>query len=324
VNFTKEYRMKGRDMSPFLLLLSCLWVGNAWGYEGPRPLRDIKIGVSVSSTGAGVFSYQYSVSNPSKNDGSIYSFYLFLGQDPGLDSSEVPSSLKQCPRFSEYASEQVLKNRNGTEVGSMAPPGWDCGYGNLRGFSSVSYGWGAEDNPSLIVPGKSLTGFALTSYGLPAIRDALVQPWIELDHLPQEYSENALKTAALKDKVRWLGKTIGPKFPSKAFVPAGFLDYMISIKDQSVSLGWIKGKHLENELDEIFKRAKRNLGPCEQRELKEDIKKLVEKFGERRCDGVSGEARALFLYNAKYFLAQLPQPSREDRSKCERGHEHEK
>ncbi len=305
-----KYRLIGA------LLLSC-FASNIWAYEGPKPLRDIKVNASIDSNSTGVFSFRYEILNPSTNDGSIYSVDLFLSQDPAVDSNTSSVSLKQCPHYGRQSSVNALKVRSGTSIGSSAPAGWDCGYGRLLGFTSISYGWGAEDDPYLIKPGGSRKGFSLTSYGLPAIRDILVEPNIELDQLPKEYEENVEKTVALEVKVRWLGKTIGPKAPPKVFVAADFLDYLISLKSQSVSLKWITDKELEKYLDKIFTRAKMKLGPCDQRELKEAIGELIEKAkGEDKRKGLSSEARALLLYNAKYFLAQLPNLSKADKKEC--------
>jgi hypothetical protein len=42
--------------------------------------------------------------------------------------------------------------------------------------------------------------------------------------------------------IAWHGKTVGPKAPPANFVPGDFLNYIISLKQQSYQLGWIVQK----------------------------------------------------------------------------------
>ncbi len=308
-----------------LLIFTLLgMVGKVHAYEGPSPLRNLKLGVVVKAKSSDIYTYEYSIANPAANDGKISSVDIFLGQNKESDVGSSNESRQHCSSYFRASSTDALKSGTVTGVGSTAPPNWTCGYGKLAGFDNGSYGWGAKDVSYMISPGKSQSGFSLISSGLPSIREVLIEPWIDLDQLPSEYDENAEKTEALESKVRWIGKTIGPKAPPKIFVPTNFLEYLISLKDQSISLGWISGKELERDLNKIFAVAKKHLGPCDQRKLKAAIGELIEKAkDEKKCKGLSSEGRALLLYNSKYFLAQLPSLSKADKKECERDEDHD-
>lgn len=105
-NSSKGVCMKFRALVVFIIL--CV-VGEAEAYEGPSPLRDIKIDVNLTSSATGSLTYQYSISNPSTNDGSIYSIDIFLSQDPQLDSNRPSVDFKQCSHFGRQSSSDCPK-----------------------------------------------------------------------------------------------------------------------------------------------------------------------------------------------------------------------
>ncbi|MCB0412051.1 MAG: hypothetical protein KDD22_05960, partial [Bdellovibrionales bacterium] len=182
-----------------LIVFSMLFCNamTAFADEGPNPLQDVKVAVSISNSSSGVFTYKYAVSNPSLNNGSIYNINIFLSQDPLLDTPPPSNNLAQCQHYDKHTSANALKVKPITSVGSSAPNGWGCSYGRLVGFNDGVFGWGADDTPSFVNPGSSLEGFALTSYGLPSIRDAVIEPWIDVDELSERYRENVPLTIAL-------------------------------------------------------------------------------------------------------------------------------
>ncbi len=299
-----------------LFMVQC----SAFAYEGPSPLRNIKIDSSVTmNNSTGLFNYRYSVFNPKTNVSEISAIDITITRDPINEGSPSSTGLSYCPHHSEVASQRSLALTPIVAVGASTPKGWSCDH-----MPEGSLSFGAIDDPDVIKSGKSMGPFVLNSYGIPGIREVLVEPLIDYESFSPEWEGDSKRLEALQAKVNWLGKTIGPKAPPKLFVTTNFLDYLISLKDQSISLGWISGKELEKELDKIFARAKKKLSPCDQRELKEAIGELIEKAREeKKCKGLSSEARALLLYNAKYFLAQLPILSKADIKQCRHDDDHD-
>lgn len=289
----------------FTLLVSLVMGSSGYAYEGPSPLQKIRMQAEISSDSGSKFTYRYSISNPSINNGSIYSINLFLGQDFELDSNPPSHGFSHCPSYYKTTSANALKARSMTEVGSAAPPNWDCTYSILRGFSEGAYSWGAADDSYLIDPGSTKAGFLLVSYGLPAIRDVLIKPAIQVDQLPNEYEGNLEKTLALENKVRWLGKTVGPKAPPKKFSPGDFINYLISIKEQSFSFGWIKNQGIATSLDAKLNNVKKKIAAGDNKTAKNVLGAFQNEVQAQNGKQLSTEAYALLYFNAKYLIDHL-------------------
>jgi hypothetical protein len=286
-----------------LAVVLCIIAFPAFAYEGPAPLKDIKVLFSATlNSSNGLYSYNYTISNPSSNNGEIRAIRISINRDPQIDGEVSSNGLTYCPHHSNLASETNLAKTPMVPVGATTPNGWSCNYQPQGNFS-----FGSVRAHDRIKPGSTSSGYVLKSFALPGIRDVAIEPTIELDRLPPSYYENDIKLGELEDIVRWTGKTVGPKAPPKVFVPATFLDYLISLKDQSVTLGWIKGKE-GKELDKIFDLAKKELAHGNQKALRQAIGKLIKQTSKNESKNISAEAQALLVYNAKYFLAQLPKP----------------
>lgn len=100
-----------------------LFCGDLFAYQVPNPLLNVKVIPLVSVNASGLFTYQYSISNHKDNNGSIFSVDIFLGQDAELDSSLPTADLKNCAAFFKRNSENILKTKTVTAVGSSAPQG---------------------------------------------------------------------------------------------------------------------------------------------------------------------------------------------------------
>ena len=292
---------------------------SAYGYEGPTPLQNIIVDFSGSIDKlSGLYSYSYSVKNPVSNNGEIHAIRISVSRNPQTDMDLPLSGLSNCRHHSEAAAQRNMAITPMVAVGSSVPDGWSCDY-QPQGYFS----FGSVSARNRIKPGASAVGYTLKSKGPPGIRTIVVEPTIELDLLPASYNENVEKLVALEDNVKWTGKTVGPVAPPIVFVASDYLDYLISLKDQSVALKWISDKRLEKEFDEIFARAKRKLGGCDQEELKEAIEKLPELVEQKR-KGISSEAKTLLSYNAMYFVSRLPKGSKVERDKCKKSHHDER
>lgn len=296
--------------------------------ELQRPLTDVAVHLSVTHKASGLYSYQYEINNPSTNNGDIYSIDLFLGQNANTDSSSSLASLPQCTMFLKHSSEDIFKQKSVTAVGSTTPSGWTCGYGTPSGYPEGTYGWGASEK-SVIKPGHSAS-FSIASYGLPAIRSILIQPYVDVDLLPAEYEDNVTKTVELETGVQWLGKTIGPKFPPKTFNAKQFFDYLISLNEQAKELKWINGHDTQSEIDLYFEQAAKAFSKNQENQVRVALEKVLSSVKEcthgkfekmpsqsnhNKEPAITPEGEALLKYNIEYFLANyktaksIPHPS---------------
>ena len=99
----------------------------------------------------------------------------------------------------------------------------------------------------------------MTSYGLPGLREFSVESdfIVSEDELGADVSWEALDT--FYKALAYKGKTIGPTAPPADFKPIEFLNYIINMKHEAFSLGWIKNKGIENSLDVKLDNAKKKI-----------------------------------------------------------------
>lgn len=272
-----------------------------FAYEGPAPLTKIKIDFSAELNGSnGLYSYKYAVSNPASNNGEIHSIRISVSKDPGTDADVSSSGLTYCPFHSAQSAEINLATTPMVPVGASTPNGWSCNY-----MPEGTFSFGSVEPENRIMPGKSSSGYVLTSYALPGIRNISVDPVIELDLLPSNYDETGVKLGQLEEKVRWTGKTVGPKAPPRVFVALNFLNYVISLKDQSFALGWIKDKGIANSLDAKLNDAKKKITAGNSKTAKNVLKAFQNEVRAQQGKKLTSEAYALLYYNAKYLIDHL-------------------
>lgn len=170
---------------------------------------------------------------------------------------------------------------------------------------NVSYSWGSTAERYRIVPGKVTPGFVFSSAGLPAIRDIRVDPNIDTEKLGAEYEENSEKLEILEEKVKWTGKTIGPKAPPKTLNIAGFLSDLIGSKDQSVQLGWVKNKGVLNSLEVKLNEAQKKIASGDLKAAKNILTAFLSEVAAQKDKGLSPEAYAILYFNAKYLIDHM-------------------
>jgi hypothetical protein len=284
-----------------LSLMLLIFGTSAHAYEGPSPLKNVKVDLSITTNSLnGLYSYSYSVSNPSMNDGEVGTINISIRRDPITDVELPATGLNQCPHFSIQAAKLNLAKTPMVPVGSIAPKGWSCDY-----MPQGTFTFGANDNSDTIKPGKSLGPFVLTSYAPPGIREILVEPVIDYQAFPSEWEGDSARLLALHDKVNWSGKTIGPKAPPKVFVARDFINYLISLKDQSVSLGWIKEIGIANSLDVKLNEAKKRIVAGDNKTAKNVLGAFQNELQAQNGKQLTSEAYALLYFNAKYLIDHL-------------------
>lgn len=294
-------------MKSNLWFLIILPVATASAGHAPSPLRDLVIESSVTMNATGkLFTYSYRITNPLVNDTSVAGFEIFIGRDPVTDQDTPSAGLTQCPRFLKAASASANSKTPLVQVGSLAPEGWLCGYARIADYPSGAFAWGGSSK-TLLKPGSTLKGAALTSYAPPGIRDILVDAAIDYDQLPEEYTENIDLTKALTKKVNWLGKTVGPKAPPKIFNASAFSDYLRTLTTEAVAQKWIRDqgilKSLEAKLEQIAKKTAAGDYPA----ARNILNAFLSEVDAQKDKHLSSEAYALLYFNGKYLLGNLPE-----------------
>ncbi|MBI3557890.1 MAG: hypothetical protein HY074_16635 [Deltaproteobacteria bacterium] len=259
---------------------------------------------TITKNSNGLFTYGYSVTNPSTNDGAIFSIDIFIGRDPVSDVDLPSTGFTHCKIADETNPNGFQGKYFAVPVGSTAPDKWSCGYGHLAGYAPAVFGWGSIDAPYRIKPGTSLSGFTLNSYGVPAIQDVLMEPAIDQDNLPPEYQENLKKIVALEKKVKWMGKTVGPKAPPKVFDGGNFIANLIALVNQSRAQGWIDNDGIVTSLLAKLNTAQSKL-PSDTKTAKNTLSAFMNEVSAQNGKHLTSEAYALLYFNAQYAVNHL-------------------
>jgi hypothetical protein len=290
-----------------------------WSGPIPSPLQGVTVSAKVNKDDrTGIFTYQYRVFNPVTNDGQIWHLDIELSRSLA-DAVLSRDQLVSGPRYMRHSSEDAFQRVPMVPVGISGPHGWIYGLAfddqtPPRGFAS----WGAIDDPSLILPGKALEGFQSTSYGLPGIRAAQVQPDIDFDVLPDEYSDPE-KARQLRDSLIFHTWTVGPKAPPQNFVPIEFLNYVITLLHDSRQLGWVREAEEHQKLLKQILKAKRQLEANEPAKAAKGLKKFLKTVQKEGCQdfrcpkgkALTSEAYALLYFNGQYLWERIPKPPHE-------------
>ncbi len=265
-------------MKRLIALIIVLMAGNA--YAGtPKPLQDIGITVNVThNKDTGFYYYHYEVCNPATNPMADYGVLDHVAIDVSKKSGDanllwaglyfsdaIRLHGKLTTSYTSVTTEGILNQYRDqfTPIGIEQMPKESNNPISLTAKWTVNFifwektnvmspafsVWPAEPAVGLL-PGKCLDNFILASPALPAIRNAIGQSayYISKEDIPEEETENPAYVPEFYDNIAWHGSTIAPKAPPANFVPVDFLNYVISLKQQSYQLGWIVQKN-ESEQD---------------------------------------------------------------------------
>ncbi len=300
------------------LLLGTLLVGMATsvavGGPIPSPLQGVTVSTRVTKDAtSGIFTYAYRIVNPATNDGQISLIELIITRSP-TDALLSTDGLANGPRYARNLSEDAFRSVPMVPVGVTGPEGWLYGLGldprpPRQGFVL----WGSSDEPFRILPGGTLEGFELSSPALPGVRNVDLSPDVNVDDLPDEFSDPE-KMRALNDSLTFHTVTVGPKAPPQSFVPLEFLNYLISLLHQSRANGWVTRDGVQQSLLAKLTNAKRKLEAGETGTAKNMLGAFLNEVSATSCQDFScpgnkpltSEAYALLFFNGQYLVDRLP------------------
>ncbi len=196
------------------------------------------VSVGVNSLSNGEVEYAYTVTNVATSARPINLFYIQMDVQVSSLSTSNPNNwgaLDCCAR------DNVRKNAMG-----IAAAGWLYAAPEAR-----------------IAPGNSLAGFKIRSKSIPAIKRFFVQSQSS-DSTPDGEPGNPEEESAVTELTDFFndntsGLTLGPDPAPDPLDLAALIDRLISLKHQSVSLGWLSGEKFIRKLDRRLEQARKAL-----------------------------------------------------------------
>jgi len=227
--------------------------------------------VSVNCTvehNSGQYQYNYILVSDSSSEQSVEGF--FVDHSSSITSIETP--------------DEWLGDHSGTRNAVM---------------------WGSGDSLADIFPGHQLSGFGMTSTGLPAIFAFYVRgyryiPPFEFGITPDstiggDVFENSYK-----------GRTVAPRTPPTPFNALTFLDTITSYISESRTLGWITNDPTANKYKRLIDTARFHLQANNRGVTKAKLDSvLVNVYPDSAAGTLSSEAYALLRFNTEYLLKKL-------------------
>lgn len=276
-----------------------------WGGELPN-ISNTQLKADVTLVGD-IYTYSYTIISGHTNSGQIWSFDIDIKQIPG--GAEISGEgLTNGLGYLKHTSAQILSEPDTPKmipVGLWSPSNWNSGPDILG-----RVGWGSDDMQYRISPGQSLSGFQITSRGLPSLRNFIIQPKLipppahETDRTPEE-SRAIIKE--VKDKVAFKGKTLGPTAPPLYFDPKKFLNNTIrGYVNESVTLGWLIDPTLTNTILAKLDLARSFLDADEPTQAKAALNDFMTIIKDASATQRTTEAYGLLYFNAQYLITQLP------------------
>ena len=123
---------------------------------------------------------------------------------------------------------------------------------------------------------------------------------------PPEEIDKAIREIVFNvDKSYVSRKTLGPTAPPADFKPVIFIDYIISVKHEAFSLGWIKNKGIENSLDAKLENAKKKLEQGNTTAAKNLLNAFINEVEAQKDKHLTSEAYGLLKYNVQYLIEKL-------------------
>jgi hypothetical protein len=277
-----------------------------WGGELPS-IADTNVKAEITLNGD-IYTYIYTVGSGKTNSGDIWRFRIDV-KKPETGSDLSGDGIVNDTGYLKNTAAIILsdpKTPKMIPVGLFSPSDWVSGPDI---FGTV--GWGATDHEFMIFPGNSLSGFQITTRGLPGLIDFRIEPYLippsEGEILPEQIKE-------VKGKAAFKGKTLGPTAPSVNFVALDFLSYLIDLKHQAAELGWITNPGVEDSLDVKLDQVKVKLQTGDTKTAANQLSAFLNEVSAQGCQShdncpkgkhLAPEAWGLLYFNGKYLLDQI-------------------
>jgi hypothetical protein len=262
------------------------------------------VGADVSlASGTGLYTYNYSITNPSTNTGAIWEFDIDISQPKYGATLSSEGLIVSHGEISESFEEalSIMKNPvTMVPVGINVPSCW-CGDIANRGTA----GFYSSSGCPKILPGETKDGFQLISRGLPTIRSIEIQPWWVMVRDEAATRESRATGVATTKSLKYTTKTIGPTAPPLNLVPATFLDLIKSYIDESVTLGWFTDTTLTSTLKSKLESIPALIDADDPSSAKVVLGEMMDLINSATSSQLTSEAKGLLYYNIQYLKSQI-------------------
>ncbi len=277
----------------------------------PTPvLKNVRMSADVAVDPAGGYTYSYAIANPAGNTGEITQFMIdvtvgpsgngMAGKTAGLT---IPMGTRRFDFTERLARLQELNakvsNPGGAHVativpfGQNVPSGWNGGLGN-GGYAGFSVKGGSKG----ILPGSSLAGFELRSFGVPRIRKVNLIPfWMHVvenhENVTPEQSQAA---GQIEQDIVFRTLTLGA-----SEVSYGSLAHWDQLREdlaQAIQLGWIVDKILAKDLTSQLASARQAADARDLATAKIRLRTLLDTIDKSTAAQRTSEGFALTALNA--------------------------
>lgn len=300
-----------------IYLLGCLlWVAqvHAVGLMPTPILTNARISAdAVFDRAAGTYTYAYTVDNPASNTGEIWDIKIDVSADGstnGMANQMGGLTIQRLLRRVDFATElskRVATNNRLSEpwplqpqtivpFGQNVPPGWLGGLG-IDSVASFTSG-----NAPNIVPGASLGGFQLISYGVPTIRNVQLIPlWMHIVDDHDAVSQADMLAAGQTERdIIFHTVSLGP-----AGVSYGSFAHWNQLRDdlaRAIQLGWISDNTLANNLTTQLAYARQALDAHDLFTAKSRLPALLDTINRSNPAQRSSEGFALVALNLQSLI----------------------
>jgi len=295
-----------------IYLLGCLlWAAQVYavGLMPTPTLTNAQISADASfDQAAGTYTYAYTVTNPASNTGEIWDIKIDVSADAlgngNASGLTIPSGLIR-EDFATVLSDMVATNNRLSKpwplqpvpFGQNVPPGW---FGDL-GIDSVASFYSGDDTPN-IVPGTSLGGFQLISYGVPTIRDVQIIPlWMHIvDNHDNVSTADRLAAGQIERDIIFHTVSLGP-----SGVAYGSFAHWNQLRDdlaQAIQLGWISDNKLAKKLTSQLAYARQALDAHDLFTAKSRLPALLDTINQSTPAQRSSEGFALVALNVQSLI----------------------
>lgn len=290
-----------------VMLLTSLRISPAFCQSLPT-LNGVTVNSNVTVLSGDILVYSYNVTNPPSNTGSLWLVTLDI-RKPAGGADVSGDGLNNDEGFFVNTSK-VVQDRLGNQlipVGIQTPADWNAA---LTVDGAVQ--WNASDFSPLINPGGSLSGFQVSSRGLPGIRKITAEAEIDFDTLPitepaspSDLPRYETDLAAIQARTIVSTTTIGPTVPPKTFVAADFIKTIIFYKESAVKQGWIDNRGIANSLDAKLNAAQVSLADNDTITAQNQLNALLHEIDAQAGKHLTSEAVSLLKFNTQFLISQI-------------------
>jgi FIMAH domain len=281
------------------------------GAQVTPALATVNVQVTVGKLGS-FYIYNYTVFNDSASQAGISRVMVDVTVPP-QGASLSGAGLNNGQGFLESIAAQVFagpKTPQMVPLALSAPALWLCGPA-VNGTVQ----WFASDSNAQISPSRSLSGYQITSPGLPGIRTITLERLVDVDDLdidspqddsPAQVSAYLAKVDQIRNAASYHAMTVAPTAPPAVLKPVDFLQTIISYKALASQLGWIASFGIANSFDAKLSAAQAALGRGDNTAARNQLDALFHEVDAQAGKQISPEAVALLKFNTQYLISKIP------------------